>query len=213
VLAATQGVTVDGQNLLTLAAVAIVVSAIAIGLVIATLRSEAFSRLLGRWTQAIYNPLRRLFRKPPVSGLDEQALELRQRTIDILEARGGRLTSITVGNYWFNGLLIVLCLWASGVPRAELGLLVGLAVYSIGRLSTIVQVTPGGVGVVEVAYTAAFTAVLGEQYSAQIITGVLLYRALTYLLPILVGGVCYVIWRRMQAKARRLEAEAATADA
>jgi uncharacterized protein (TIRG00374 family) len=199
VLALTQGIDFGGRNLLALAVLAVVVSAITISLVIAVLRSVRFARLLGRWTQAVYNPLRRLFRKPPVNELEEQAVELRQRTIDILQERGGRLTGITVGNYWFNGLLLTLCMWASGIPQAELPLIIGLALYSVGRLSTIVQVTPGGIGVVEAAYTAVYVAFLGQEYSAQALTGVLLYRLLTYLLPILVGGICYIIWRRMRA--------------
>jgi uncharacterized protein (TIRG00374 family) len=213
VLALVQGTEFGGRNLLRLAVVAIAVSAITIALVIGVLRSVRFAQLLGRWTQAVYNPLRRLFRKTAVEGLEEQAVELRQRTIDILQQRGGRLTGITVGNYWFNGLLLTLCMWAAGVPQAELPLIIGLALYSIGRLSTIIQVTPGGIGVVEAAYTAVFVAFLGEEYSAQALTGVLIYRLLTYLLPIVVGGICYVIWRRMQAKERAAVSSVTTPDA
>jgi uncharacterized protein (TIRG00374 family) len=81
--------------------------------------------------------------------------------------------------------------------------MVGLAAYSIGRLSTVIQVTPGGVGVVEVAYTAVFVLVVGETYHDEVVTGVLIYRLLTYLLPILVGAVCYVIWRIMRRRERQ----------
>mgnify|MGYP007028596464 CR=1 FL=1 len=35
---------------------------------------------------------------------------------------------------------------------------------------------------------------------AEIITGVLIYRGLTYLLPIFVGGFCYAIWRWMRGR-------------
>jgi uncharacterized protein (TIRG00374 family) len=202
VLAIAEGVDYEGTNLLGLAAFFIVVSLITIALVVATLRSLRVARALGRWTQAVYNPLRRLFRKAPVDGLEEQAVELRRRTLEILDARGGRLTAITVGNYWFNGLLLTISLWVSGVERSSMPLLIGLALYSVGRLSTVIQVTPGGVGVVEVAYTAVYVAFLGEDATPQIVTGVLLYRLLTYLLPIIVGGGCYVVWRRMQARQR-----------
>jgi uncharacterized protein (TIRG00374 family) len=208
VLAITQGVEFGGRNLLGLAAVAIVVSAMTIAIVIGVLRSIPFARWLGRATQAIYNPLRRLFRKPPVTDLEEQAVELRLRTVDILHERGGRLTAITVGNYWFNGLLLTVCLWLSGITNEQLPLIIGLALYSVGRLSTIIQVTPGGIGVVEVAYTAVYVAYLGDAFNAQVLTGVLLYRTLTYLLPILVGGICYLIWRRTRAHAATTEATA-----
>jgi uncharacterized protein (TIRG00374 family) len=203
VLALTQGVEFDGKNLLVLAGIAIVVSVIAIGLVVAVLRSERFARWLGRLTERLYNWCRWLFRKAPVDNLEAQSVELRLRTIEVLEDRGGRLTAVTVGNYWFNGLLLTVCLWIAGVPRSELPLIVSLALYSIGRLSTVIQVTPGGVGVVEVAYTAVYVSLLGETYSSQIVTGVILYRGLTYLLPIIVGGGCYVAWRWMLNRDRR----------
>ena len=73
--------------------------------------------------------------------------------------------------YWANGLLVVLCLWATGVPYSRLGIIAGLAVYTIGRLSTLVQVTPGGVGVVEFAYTAATRRTWGRNGSRRFSPG------------------------------------------
>ena len=65
------------------------------------------------------------------------------------------------------------------------------------RLATVIEITPGGVGVVEVAYIAALTYVAGDGWDAEITAGVLLFRFVTYVAPIPVGAVCYVIWRRM----------------
>ena len=207
-LALTTGSSHNGYNLYALAAVTVAASVVVILVVIFILRSVAFTRWLGRVSQRIWNALLRLVRRPGVDDLQEQAEELRRRTIEVIDDRGGRLTAITLSNYWFNGFLIVVCLWWVGIPRSALPLLVGLAVYSIGRLSTVIQITPGGVGVVEVAYTAVFVAALGEQYHSEIVTGVLVYRLLTYLLPIVVGGVCYVLWR--VSRRRELDAASAT---
>ena len=65
----------------------------------------------------------------------------------------------------------------------------------------------GGAGVVEVAYTATFVWALGDEYHTEVVAGVLVYRALTYLLPIITGAFCYGIWRWM----RRKELRSATA--
>lgn len=202
ILAITQGASYDGFNLYLAAAIALAVTVIVVVVVIALLRSVGFTRWLGHLTQLLVNPILRLFRKPPRSDLEAQAEELRGRTIEVIKDRGGHLTNVTVGNYWFNGLLLTVAIWIAGVPRSSLPLFLGLALYSVGRLSTIIQITPGGVGVVEVAYTATYVAVLGDSMKNEIVTGVILYRGLTYLLPILVGGVCYVIWRRMRAHER-----------
>ena len=203
VLALMEGSTYNGKNLYALAAVAMLVTIVVVILVAELLRSVRFTRFLGRLTQALANPFRRLFRRAPVVGLEDQAELLRERTIEVIRDRGGRLTAITIGNYWFNGLLLVVSMWFVGIPVSDLPLILGLALYSVGRLSTIIQVTPGGVGVVEVAYTAVFVAALGESFHDEIVTGVLVYRLMTYLLPIVVGGFCYVIWRRMRAHERK----------
>jgi len=199
ILAFVEGSTYNGWNLYLLAAIARLVTIVVVVVVAELLRSVAFTRLLGRWTEGAANPPRRLFRRAPLVGLEDQAELLRERTLEVIQDRGGRLTSITVGNYWFNGLLLVASLWFVGIPEEELPLILGLALYSIGRLSTVIQITPGGVGVVEVAYTAVFVAALGDSLHDEVLTGVLVYRFLTYLLPIVVGGFCYVLWRRMRA--------------
>jgi uncharacterized protein (TIRG00374 family) len=208
VLAIMEGSTYNGMNLYALAAVAMLVTVVVVMVIAELLRSIRFTRFLGRCSQAFANPLRRLFRRPPLVGLEDQAELLRERTIDVIRDRGGRLTSITIGNYWLNGLLLVMSLWFVGIPVSDLPLILGLALYSVGRLSTIIQITPGGVGVVEVAYTAVFVAALGDSFHDEILTGVLVYRLMTYLLPIVVGAVCYVVWRRMRAHERNEPVEA-----
>jgi uncharacterized membrane protein YbhN (UPF0104 family) len=76
----------------------------------------------------------------------------------------------------------------------------GLFVYSVGRAVTIVPITPGGVGVVELVYTAAYVAVLGEESHDAVLAGVLVYRALTYALPLVTGAIAYLAWRIMRVK-------------
>lgn len=134
-----------------------------------------------------------------VSAVDG-ALRLRTRLIEGLRASGRRVVVVVALLYWANGLLMVLSLWAAGVPQSALGLVAGLAIYTIGRLSTLVQITPGGIGVVEVAYTAAYTAFLGQEYQGTVFAGVVLYRLGTYALPIVVGLVSAGVWA---ATARR----------
>ena len=211
ILAISGDSTYDGTNLVVAAIVSVIISIISLAVVAGALRSEAFARWLGRVAARIVNPTRRLFRKPPQTDLPAQAVQLRQRTVDVVRNKATRLTVITVGNYWFNGLMLVLCMWVGGVPHTVLPMLVGLALYSIGRVATIVQVTPGGVGVVEVAYTAVYMTVVPEQYRAQVITGILLYRLLTYIAPILVGGVCYLLWRVMRDREKHAATAAAAA--
>ena len=84
----------------------------------------------------------------------------------------------------------------------------GLFLYSIGRLLTIVPITPGAVGVAEVVYTAVYVAVLGEQSQNTVVAGVLVYRALTWGLPLVTGAFSYVAWRIMRHREIHEMAEA-----
>ena len=187
-----------GDESSTLAGWAIFAVAVSVALilaVIALLRSIPFARWLGRFGQALTNVCLRLIRKPEVDGWEAACVTLRANTVTVLKARGGRLTVLTLSNYWLNGILLILCLRLVGIDSEILPWDIALATYTVGRLSTVIQVTPGGVGVVEVAYTAAFTAVTGPQYQTTIMAGVLIYRGFTYLMPIIVGAFCYLAWR------------------
>jgi uncharacterized protein (TIRG00374 family) len=187
-----------GDNTDSLAWFAIIAVAVTILLilgVILLLRSEGFARWCGRAGQAMTNWCLRLFRKTEQNGWEASAVTLRSNTMTVLKARGLRLTLLTLANYWLNGVLLVLCLRLVGIDSGVLPWGVALATYTVGRLSTVIQITPGGVGVVEVAYTAAFVAVIGSSYQAPVTAGVLIYRGLTYLMPIIVGAFCYLAWR------------------
>jgi uncharacterized membrane protein YbhN (UPF0104 family) len=78
-----------------------------------------------------------------------------------------------------------------------------LAVFAFARLLTAAPITPGGVGVVELALIGGLYAAGRHQpgaslpvFKAQIAAAVLLFRTLTYGLQIPLGGFTYVIWHR-----------------
>ncbi len=71
-----------------------------------------------------------------------------------------------------------------------------LAAFAFVRLISALPVTPGGVGVVELGYTAALGIGLGDAAQAQIVAAVLVFRFVTFVLPIPAGVISYVYWRR-----------------
>jgi uncharacterized membrane protein YbhN (UPF0104 family) len=189
--------------------IAVVVSVASVAVVAAVGSSERLAALVGRIGQASVNPFRRVAGKAPVTDWPDRCMALRTDTAEQLEVRGGPLIGCVLGGYLVNGLLLVACIRACGVSGAQLPLTLGLLLYSVGRLSTVISITPGGVGVVEVAYTAVYVVVLGDSAHNSVVAGVLVYRALTYLLPILTGAVAYVVWRVQRRRAKH--AAAATA--
>ncbi len=201
------------KSAIEIGTIAVIVTVITVVVLWAIMRSEELARKVGLISQRLAKPFFRMLHRPAPSTWGERAVILRTDTAVLLEAKGILLVTFVFGAYWLNGLLLVFCMWACGVPYSTLNLITGLALYTIGRVSTIIQITPGGVGVVEVAYTATYVWALGDDYHTEIVAAVLVYRALTYLLPIITGAFCYGIWRVMLRKERHAAAAAVTVQA
>lgn len=86
-------------------------------------------------------------------------------------------------------VLLWLCFHLLGTALSPAVLITGLAVE---RLLTLIPITPGGAGVVEVGTTAALVAMGGDP--AAVTAGMVLFRGFTYLLEIPVGGVTLGLW-------------------
>ena len=90
--------------------------------------------------------------------------------------------------------MLLLALRHLGVGDAEVGWAEVLAVFAFARLATAIPFTPGGAGLVEAVLIGGLVAAGGAK--AQVVAAVLVYRALTWLLPIPLGVGCYLWWRR-----------------
>jgi uncharacterized protein (TIRG00374 family) len=84
---------------------------------------------------------------------------------------------------------------AVGVSSAEVSFGEVFAAWALIRILTTIPITPGGLGVVELGLTGALVSFGGHR--APVVAAVLLYRVLTYVPPIAIGGVCLLVWRRL----------------
>jgi putative heme transporter len=158
------------------------------------LRSEEFARragiTAGRWASAVL----RLFRKGPVHGWDLAVTKWRGRVIGLVRHRWLALTVSALVSHLSLYAVLLVALRVMGVSGAQVGWAEALAVFAFARLVTAIPLTPGGVGVVELALIAGLTQAGGN--AANVVAAVLLFRLLTYLMPIVVGAGTYVFWRR-----------------
>jgi len=60
----------------------------------------------------------------------------------------------------------------------------------------LVPITPGGLGISEMAYIGLFAAVVDPAYAAQVAAAVLLYRVVQWLVPIPLGWALLIAMRR-----------------
>jgi putative heme transporter len=186
------------HNVWAIGLVALAVTAITIVLLGAIARSERLAALVGSIGQKCVNPFRRLFHKDPITTWPDSARDVRADTLAQVRGHATVLTVCIGGGYLLNGFLLVGSLWACGVTRSEMPMSLGLFLYAVGRVATVVPITPGAIGVAEVVYTAVYVAVLGESSQSVVVAGVLVYRALTYALPLVTGLISYIAWRIMR---------------
>ena len=92
-------------------------------------------------------------------------------------------------------LVLLVALRHVGVSQEELSWIGVLAAFAFVRLISALPLTPGGVGIVELGYAAVLTIGLDDTTSAQVVAAILVFRAITYLLPIPLGIASYIIWR------------------
>ncbi len=180
---------------LTAAAIGIAVLVGAVVLLWLVLKSDRLARAIGRFFGRTIDWFRGRFRREPLGDWDRRAAKFRLDTVGLLEHRWLALTLATLLSHISLYLVLLVALRHVGVSQEELSWIAVLAAYSFVRLISMVPITPGGVGVVELAFAATLTIGLDDMAKAQVVAAILVFRAITYLLPIPLGIASYVIWR------------------
>jgi uncharacterized protein (TIRG00374 family) len=175
--------------------VAVLVAAVVVLTVV--LRSREGAERFGLRAARIASAIRRLFGRPPVHGWELATTKFRDRTVLLLRARWHVLTLATLLSHLSLFLVLLLALRFAGVTADQVGWPEVLAVFAFARLLTAIPFTPGGLGVIELALITGLSAAGGDR--AAVAAGVLVFRVLTYVLPIPLGVLTYVFWRRNQS--------------
>lgn len=92
--------------------------------------------------------------------------------------------------------LFVACLRATGTPGDALPVLALVAVWAMVRAISALPTTPGDVGLSDAAYLSLLTQIAGTAHVNTIAAGVVVYRAITLLLPLPLGVLALAAWRR-----------------
>jgi putative heme transporter len=161
------------------------------------LRSEDFARRTANRAEHWASSLLRLLKREPTKGWDLALIQWRARVIGLVRDRWLILTAATLVSHISLYGVLLLSLRVLGVSESDVGWAEVLAVFAFARLLTAIPLTPGGVGVVELALIAGLSSSGGED--AQVVAAVLMFRLLTYVLPILVGGCSYIVWQRKRS--------------
>lgn len=178
----------------------------------ATLRSESFARRVDRALGRLLAAGCRLARRPPPQRAPGALADFRAGASGLLARRWLRITAAAVASHLTLWLVLLACVRASGLGQGQVSWQASLAAFAFVRLVSVLPLTPGGVGVVEAGLTGPLIVGLPPAAVARVAAAVLLYRAVTYLLPIPLGALAYLWWRRTH-HARRVTSAGPSATA
>jgi uncharacterized membrane protein YbhN (UPF0104 family) len=200
---------ITGQATSTLLIPAAIGLAILIGSIVLfgmVLWKKELARAIGDGIGRAWSWILRRFRKQPVTTWGEGAVRFRKQTITLVAKRWLALTLTTVVSHLALWFILLLTLRHVGVSEKEVSTIQVLAVFAFARLLSAAPITPGGLGVVELALIGGLYAagrkhadVPLDVFKAQVTAGALLFRTLTYGIQIPLGGFTYLIWQRMRS--------------
>jgi putative heme transporter len=143
---------VTGSSTAALLAPALLGVAVLVGAVVLfalLMWKKELARRIGAAVGAAWSWLRRLVRKPPVTGWDQAAVRFRRQSNDLVARRWPALTLTTLVSHLGLYLVFLLTTRLVGITSAEVSWVELLGIFSLGRLLTAAPITPGGVGLVE----------------------------------------------------------------
>lgn len=172
--------------------------AVAVVLLLLVLRSEGFAQRLGRFVDSFLTRVTTWVRHPTHTHFADDVPRFRTGVVGLLRVRWGRLTVAMIVSLLTSGsILYVACLMQGLGGTVTWGL--AMTAYGLATFASLLVPTPGGLGVAEVVLVSVLSWAAPESAQAAVLAAVLLYRLATFLVPIPIGLVTYLYWRRSTA--------------
>jgi putative heme transporter len=113
--------------------------------------------------------------------------------VALLRRRWHWLTLTTLVSHLSLFLVLLLAPRHVGVGESQVSWIEALAAFAFVRLLSAFPITPGGLGVVELGLAAVLVVAGGDK--ANLVAAVLVFRVLTFLVPMPLGALTYGLLR------------------
>lgn len=183
----------DHPGLRTAAFVGLAVLAVAVAGFAVALSGSRRAHWVGNSAARLVNAVKRLFGRGPVAWGGEDLASFRLRALDLLRRRWHVITIATLAGHLTVFVVLVTCLRAVGVDADDVSWIEAFAAWALVRVLGALPLTPGGLGIVELGLSGALVA-FGAS-NADAVAATLLYRALTVLPTLALGGIAAATWR------------------
>lgn len=168
----------------------------AVALLILVLHRESVARRLGAMIGWALRPALRILRKDPIDDMDERVDSFRALVAETVGDRWERLTAAMVLSQVTAFLILGVALRMQGIDEATIGWSRIIVAWGAMSLASLIVPTPGGLGVAEATLLAILSPNVSVDQIPQITSAIALFRGATWLLPIPVGSVSYLFWRK-----------------
>jgi uncharacterized protein (TIRG00374 family) len=175
--------------------IGVIVFAVMAGAFVLLLSSQRPLLALGRFIERVANRMR--FGRPPITGLPDRLLKERDEIRRTLGERWLSAVATAIGRWLFEYLVLLVTLYAIGAtPDMWLVLLAFVAASVLGMI----PFSPGGLGFVEAGL--AGTLALSGITTGQAVLATLVFRLVSFWLPIPIGFGAWWVFRRRYPSAR-----------
>ena len=164
-------------------------------------RRPEMARRVASWMERRWRQLVRRRAAPGASWADGTE-RVRAATATLVADRWPLLSLTALVSHASLFLVLWTSLRATGVSTADVTFAETLLAFAVVRAALVLPITPGGAGLAEVGLAGLLVGAGGA--GPGVVAGVLVFRAVTWLLPIPAGGLAYAAWlvaARMQRRA------------
>ena len=180
---------------LLIVAIAGLVLAGMVFLVVSVLRSEERARSVGARIDRIVKWVLTKFKRQAPEDVIDRILRVRLEARDVLGRRWPIALAAALLGQAIAYAMLLTSIRAVGIDSSVLSWSDILFGQAIVALVTLIPITPGSVGIAELAFVGVYTAIAGKEYSDAIAAGVILYRLAVWLLPIPIGWLVTLHWQ------------------
>jgi uncharacterized membrane protein YbhN (UPF0104 family) len=157
-------------------------------------RSEAVAHRVGAWLQRVATRVIRWFRRTPPTDLERSVVDFGRRTRQTLDRNGRSLLISNLAWGLSNALVMGLCLRFSGLDSSAVSAAAG--VLATGLVMAINMLPIPGKDALAITWIATILGLTSTVDVSDLGTAMLLYRLVTWILPMPVGGIAFLLWRR-----------------
>jgi uncharacterized membrane protein YbhN (UPF0104 family) len=162
-------------------------------LVLRVVHSDAAAHRVGAWLQRVASRVIRWFHRTPPDDLENSVVDFGRRTRSTVDRNGRSLVISNVAWGLSNALVMLLCLRFSSVSASSVPL--AAVILTAGLIMAINMLPIPGKDALAVSWIAAILGLTSSTDISNLGTAMLLYRLVTWILPMPVGAVFFLLWR------------------